>query len=138
MVETACIAQLRQELPRLLRERPEVRYELWGMMLEAFPSRQEFVGLLEEMRASREYTNHRFEEMRQDMNSRFEAVDRRFEAVITQLRRHGDELQRQRRQLRDVALQVSSLGSRVGYGLEHVVREDEGTWGEIPCTRGDD
>jgi hypothetical protein len=141
MVETAFIEQLRQALPQLLRERPEVRYELWGMMLEAFPSRQEFADLLEEMRASRQDTNRRFEEMRQDMNSRFEVVDRRFEemrqdmnsrfeavdqrfeAVITQLRRHGDELQRQGRQLRDVALQVSSLGSRVGYGLEHVVRE---------------
>jgi hypothetical protein len=81
MVETAFIEQLRQELPRLLRERPEVRYEIWGMMLEAFPSRQEFVDLLEEMRASREDTNRRFAEIRQDMNSRFEAVDRRFEVV---------------------------------------------------------
>jgi hypothetical protein len=145
MVETAFIEQLRQELPRLLRERPEVRYELWGMMLEAFPSRQEFVDLLEEMRASREDTNRRFEEMRQDTNShfeemrqdmnsrfeemrqdtnsRFEAVDRRFEAITTELRRHGDELQHLGRQLRDVTLQVSSLGSRVGYGLEHIVRE---------------
>jgi hypothetical protein len=156
MVETAFIDQLRQELPRLLRERPEVRYELWGMMLEAFPSRQEFMDLLEEVRASREesnrhfeamrqesnrrfeeareQSNRHFEEMRQDMNSRFEAVDQRFvemrqdmnsrfEVVTTTLRRQGDELQRQGRQLRELTLQVSSLGSRVGYGLEHVVRE---------------
>ena len=92
MADTAFIEQLRQELPRLLREHPEVRHELWGIMLEAFPSRQEFMAFLEEMRAFREDTNRRFEELRQDMNrrfeelrqdmnSRFEAVDRRFEAV---------------------------------------------------------
>jgi hypothetical protein len=78
MVETAFIEQLRQALPQLLWERPEVRYELWGMMLEASPSRQEFMDLLEEMRASRQDANsrfeaadRRFEEMRQDANSRF-------------------------------------------------------------------
>jgi hypothetical protein len=92
MADTAFIEQLRQELPRLLREHPEVRHELWGIMLEAFPSRQEFMAFLEEMRAFREDTNRRFEELRQDMNSHFEelrqdmnshfeAVDRRFEAV---------------------------------------------------------
>ena len=130
MAETTFIDQLRQELPRLLREHPEVRHELWGLMLEVFPSRQEFMELLEEMRASREESNRRFEELRQDMNSRFEAVDRRFEAVdqrfevvTTELRRHGDELQRLGRQLRELTLQVSSLGGRVGYGLEHIVRE---------------
>ena len=85
-------------------------------MLEAFPARQEFMDLLEEMRASREENNRRFEEIRQDMNSRFEVV-------TTELRRQGDELHRLGRQLRDLTLQVSSLGSRVGYGLEHVVRE---------------
>ena len=90
--------------------------------------------MLEETRASREESNRRFEEMRQDMNSRFAAVDQRFvemrqdmnsrfEVVTTELRRQGDELHRQGRQLRELTLQVSSLGSRVGYGLEHVVRE---------------
>ena len=127
MAETTFIEQLRQELPRLLRERPEVRYELWGMMLEAFPSRQEFMDLLEEMRASREESNRRFEEMRQESNQRFEEMrqdmNSRFEVVTTELRRQGDELHRLGQQLRDLTLQVSSLGSRVGYGLEHVVRE---------------
>ena len=81
MAGTEFIEQLRRDLPTLLREHPEVRHELWGMMLEAFPSRQEFMALLDEMRAMREDTNRRFEELRQDMNRRFEAVDRRFEAV---------------------------------------------------------
>ena len=129
MAETEFIEQLRRDLPTLLREHPEVRHELWGMMLEAFPSRQEFMALLDEMRAMREDTNRRFEELRQDMNrrfeavdrrfeaidSRFEAVDRRFEAVIEELRDHS-------RQLRDVNIHLSALGGRVGYGLENMVK----------------
>jgi hypothetical protein len=40
------------------------------MMLEAFPSRQEFMGLLEELRA-----------LREDSNRRFEVIDRRFQEL---------------------------------------------------------
>jgi hypothetical protein len=155
MAEAEFIEQLRRELPRLLRERPEVRHELWGLMLEAFPSRQEFLELLQEMRAFREDTNRRFEELRQDMerrfeelrqdmerrfeavdrrfeavdrrfeavDRRFEAIDRRFEAIIEQLRDHGQQLHDHGRLLRDLHIQMSALGSRVGYGLEQVVRE---------------
>lgn len=144
MADTELIEQLRRELPRLLREHPEVRHELWGIMLEAFPSRQEFMTLLEEMRALREDSNRRFEamdrrfeaidrrfeEMRADMNRRFEAVDRhfeavdrRFEVVIEELRKHGEELRSQGRQMRELNLHMSSLGGRVGYGLEHIVQE---------------
>jgi hypothetical protein len=39
MADAEFIEQLRQNLPRLLREHPEVRHEIWGIMLEAFPSR---------------------------------------------------------------------------------------------------
>ena len=59
---------LRTELPRVLRDHPEVRHEVWGIMLEAFPSRQEFAQILAELRAFRE------------------DADRRFEAVIAELR----------------------------------------------------
>ena len=44
---------LKTELPLMLREYPESRYEIWGMMLETFPSRQEFAGMNEALRASR-------------------------------------------------------------------------------------
>jgi hypothetical protein len=88
MAESTFIEQLRQTLPRLLQEHPEVRHEVWGLMLEAFPARQEFLTLLEEIRAARQETNQRFEAadrrfeaLRQDMNQRFEAADRRFEAL---------------------------------------------------------
>ncbi len=36
---------------------PEVRYELRGMMLEAFPSRDEFNQLLDELRQHRKESN---------------------------------------------------------------------------------
>ena len=54
MADAELIEQLRRALPQLLREHPEVRHELWGLMLEAFPSRQEFLAFLEELRALRE------------------------------------------------------------------------------------
>jgi hypothetical protein len=81
MADMELMEQLRRDLPALLREHPEVRHELWGIMLEAFPSRQEFMALLDEMRAMREDSNRRYDELRRDMNTRFEAADRRFEAL---------------------------------------------------------
>jgi hypothetical protein len=129
MADAEFIEQLRQNLPRLLREHPEVRHELWGIMLEAFPSRQEFMELLQEMRAFREDTNRRFEELRQDMDRRFEAIDRRFEAVdrrfeaiIEELRSHREQLDDMGRELREMRIGLSSLGIRVGYGLERAIQ----------------
>jgi hypothetical protein len=129
MADAAFMEQLRQNLPRLLREHPEVRHELWGIMLEAFPSRQEFMELLQEMRAFREDTNRRFEELRQDMDRRFEAVerrfeaiDRRFEAIIEELRSHREQIDNMGRELREMRIGFSSLGIRVGTGLERAIQ----------------
>jgi len=139
MADAEFIEQLRRNLPRLLREHPEVRHELWGIMLEVFPSRQEFMELLQEMRAFREDTNRRFEELRQDMDRRFEelrqdmdrrfeavdrrfeAIDRRFEAIIAELRNHSQQLDDLRQQFREMRVGMSSLGIRVGYGLEQAI-----------------
>jgi hypothetical protein len=121
MADAEFIEQLRQNLPRLLREYPEVRHELWGIMLEAFPSRQEFMELLQEMRAFREDTNRRFQELREHMDRRFEAVDRRFEAIIEELRRHGQQISDMQQELREMRVGLSSLGIRVGDGLEEAI-----------------
>ncbi len=107
MAESDLLERLRTELPRLLREHPEVRHEVWGLRLEAFPSREEFARLLDEVRVLREdFRRHadetaarfaamdrRFEELRADMNQRFEAVDRRFEAVLEALGSHREQLE---------------------------------------------
>jgi hypothetical protein len=122
MADADFIEQLRRNLPRLLREHPEVRHELWGIMLEAFPSRQEFMELLQEMRAFREDTNRHFEELRQDMDRRFEAIDRRFEAIIEELRSHRAQIDNMGRELREVRIGLSSLGIRVGTGLERAIQ----------------
>jgi hypothetical protein len=136
MADAEFIEQLRQNLPRLLREHPEVRHELWGIMLEAFPSRQEFMELLQEMRAFREDTNRHFEELRQDMDRRFEAVerrfeavdrrfeavDRRFEAIIEELRSHREQIDNMGRELREMRIGFSSLGIRIGTGLERAIQ----------------
>jgi hypothetical protein len=151
MADAELIEQLRRVLPQLLREHPEVRYELWGLMLEAFPSRQELLAFLEELRALREESNRRFEGLQheiaqrfeavdqrfetllREMNQRFEAVDRRFEAVDqrfeTLLREMNQRFEAVDRrfegvfaELREQRLHLSALGARVGRGLEFIVK----------------
>jgi hypothetical protein len=80
MADAELIEKLRRALPQLLREHPEVRHELCRLMLEAFLSRQEFLGFLEELCAMQEESNRGFEGLQHDIAQRFEAVDRRFEA----------------------------------------------------------
>jgi hypothetical protein len=151
MADMELMDQLRRDLPALLREHPEVRHELWGIMLEAFPSRQEFMALLDEMRAMREDSNRRYDELRRDMNARFEAADRRFEAMQHDMNtrfeavdrrfeamQHDmntrfeavdrrfeaiiEELRSHGRQLRELNIHLSALGGRVGHGLEDMVK----------------
>lgn len=132
---------LQTELPRLLREHPEARHELWGIMLEAFPSRQEFNALLEELRAFRRDTDQRFAavdqrfeelttEMRQgvqefhafreETNQRFEAVDQRFVAVDQRF----DELTTEMRQgFQNLHKAIDRLGARWGIRNESLFRQ---------------
>jgi hypothetical protein len=102
---------IRTNLPRLLRDRPELRHEVAGILAEAFPSRQEFGEMLGELRALREdfrrhaeETDRRFEAI----DRRFETVDRRFEALI--------------QEMRGMRLEISALSGRLGYGLETIVQ----------------
>jgi hypothetical protein len=94
MADAELIEQLRRALPRLLREHPEVRHELWGMMLEAFPSRQEFMAFLEELRALREESNRRFEGLQVEIAQRFEAMDQRFEMLLGQMNQRFEAVDR--------------------------------------------
>jgi hypothetical protein len=147
MAESDLLERLRTELPRLLREHPEVRHELWGLMLEAFPSRQEFLELLQEVRASREAASRQFEELRADMDrrfqelrldldrrfeavdkrfeavdKRFEAVDKRFEAVDKRFEAVDKRFQGVLAEMREQRLHLAALGGRVGRGLEDIVK----------------
>lgn len=104
MSEEQLFDLIRTALPRLLREHPEFRHEVAGILAEVFPTRQEFGEMLAEIRALREdFSRHAEETAR-----RFEAVDRRFEELI--------------RETRGIRLEVATLSGRLGYGLEHIVQ----------------
>jgi len=92
--------RLRRELPRLLREDSTLRRELQEVLQDVFPSRTELV----ELRALREDFNR----FAQEALRRFEAMDRRFEAIIGELRTQR--------------LHLSRLSGRLGHGLEYLVR----------------
>ncbi len=94
MADAELIEQLRRVLPQLLREHPEVRYELWGLMLEAFPSRQELLAFLEELRALREESNRRFEGLQHEIAQRFEVVDQRFETLLREMTQRFEAVDR--------------------------------------------
>jgi hypothetical protein len=118
---------LKTELPRLLREHPESRHELWGLMLESFPSREEFTALLEELRAFREDSNWRFEQQaaelrafREDSNRRFEAIDQRFEEVD---RRFESLESRMEAGFLELHRAIDRLGARWGIRNESIFRQ---------------
>jgi hypothetical protein len=130
--EDQLLALIRQALPRLLREHPDLRHEVAGILAEAFPTRQEFAEVLGEIRALRqdfqrfaEETVRRFEAMdrRFDaMESRFEAVDRRFEAVDRRFEAVDRRFEGVIQELRSMRLEISALSGRPGYGLETIVQ----------------
>jgi hypothetical protein len=126
MADAELIEQLRRVLPQLLREHPEVRYELWGLMLEAFPSRQELLAFLEELRALREESNRRFEGLQHEIAQRFEAVDQRFETLLREMNQRFEAADRRFEglfaELREQRLHLSALGARVGRGLESIMK----------------
>jgi hypothetical protein len=101
-----------KSLPMLLKERPELRTEIYEIISDEFVRRSEFYeymkksddrfeSLLQELKAFREDTNRRFEavdkrfeEQREDMNRRFEAVDKRFEELRGDMERRFEEVYR--------------------------------------------
>ena len=126
MADAELIEQLRRVLPQLLREHPEVRYELWGLMLEAFPSRQELLAFLEELRALREESNRRFEGLQHEIAQRFEAVDQRFETLLREMTQRFEAVDRRFEgvidELREQRVHLAAIGGRVGHGLEFLVK----------------
>lgn len=102
--EEVLLDLIRSNLPRLLREHPELRHEVAGILAEVFPTRQEFGEVLAEIRALRED----FQRFAEETGRRFEAIDRRFEALIGQMR--------------SMRVEISALSGRLGYGLETLVQ----------------
>jgi len=71
-------------LPKLLKEHPELRYEIVGILAESFVTKSDTAVLLEELKKLREDFNRKADEDSrrfEAIDKRFEAVDRRFEAI---------------------------------------------------------
>jgi len=85
---------LKTELPRLLREHPESRHGIWGLMLESFPSRQEFTVLHQGLRDFREDTDRRFESLGGQMHEGFQAARQERQDLGGQIAEVREDLER--------------------------------------------
>ena len=122
-----------KSLPALLKEHPALRTEIYEILSDEFVRKSEFYeymeksderfeSLLQELRAFREDTNRRFEEMREDTNRRFEEMredtNRRFEEVY----RRFDKVDTDFKDLKDwVGIVVGGFQRRAGRNLEDAV-----------------
>jgi len=123
--EERMIALIRTALPHLLRDSPEFRHEVAGILAEVFPTRQEFGEMVGEIRGLREDFRRHAEEIArrfEAMDRRFEAVDRRFEAVDRRFEAVDRRFEELIREMRGIRLEVSALSGRLGYGLERIVQ----------------
>jgi hypothetical protein len=116
-----------EELPKILKEHPEVKVELWNMLSGVFASREQtedrFEKILKEIQQQREEANKRFEEH----DKRFEKHDRRFEKHDRRFEKHDrrfEELLKEIRRVdRRIDRTIGALGARWGVSTEHAFRE---------------
>jgi len=118
-----------KSLPRILKEKPQIRWEIYEILSQEFlrktefyeymkKSNEKFEKIFQELRSLREDSNRRFEEinrrfeeMRKDMDLRFEEVYRRFDKVDSDFK-----------DLKDwVGIVVGGFQRRAGRNLEETV-----------------
>ena len=137
------IKLIHEELPRILKENPEVRIVLWNILSSTFASREQtedrFEKLLNEIRIQREEANKRFEEHDrgfEEFQKRFEEHDRRFEEFQKRFEEHDrrfEELLKEIRRVdRGIDRTIGALGARWGISSEHAFQggnevSDKGT-----------
>jgi len=141
-----------EELPRIIREHPEVKVELWNILSGVFAPKEEtedrFEKLLKEIQRQREESNKRFEEHQrrfEENQKRFEEHDREFNALWSEVRALREESNRRfeehqkrfeehqkrfeemlneiRRVDRRIDRTIGALGARWGISTEHTFRE---------------
>jgi len=112
---------LRTELPRLLHEYPETRYEIWDLMLEVFPAREETNRLLGEIQALREASDRHVAERHQQ----FEQVDQRFESLETRME-SGFQAVRQ-----DLGADIQAVRQDLGADIQAVRHEMESGFQDV-------
>ena len=111
-----------KSLPMLLKERPELRTEIYEIISDEFVRRSEFY---EYMKKSDERFERLLQELRafrEDTNRRFEAVDKRFEEMREDTNRRFDKVDRDSKDLKDwVGIVVGGFQRRAGRNLEDAV-----------------
>ena len=127
--EMATAEEVIKSLPGLLKERPELRWEIYRIISDEFVRRDEFYEymkrsderferLFNELRESREESNRRFEAMREESERRFEAMERRFETID----RRFEAMERRFDNLEDwVGIVVGGFQRRAGRKLEDAI-----------------
>jgi Uncharacterized conserved protein containing a coiled-coil domain len=81
-----------------------------------------------------EEVDKRFEALISEMNRRFEEVDKRFEALISEMNRRFEEVDKRfeemdkrfeaiLEQIREIRVELAGLGGRLGRGFEDLVRQ---------------
>lgn len=141
------IAVITQEIPRLISEHPEVRYELIGVMSEVFVKKDEHTEILTEIKALREASNRHTQEinrntqelkaLREDFNAmsqQIKEISQQIKALYEIADRHTQELKALRedfhdfrkyteRKFRDLDNKIVGLGARWGIMSEESFRE---------------
>ncbi len=99
-----------EQLPAIIKKRPEVKLIIWEMLSEKFASKDKtedrFEKLLERIRIQEERSDRKFEEQ----NRKF---DRKFERLLNEIRNVDRRIDRT----------IGALGARWGLSTEHAFRQ---------------
>lgn len=90
-----------EKLPELLKQTPQLRYQIYDLLAETFVRRDELTRILDELRAQREASDRRFAAQAEQIRQGFERMDERFKRIDDR---------------------ISALGSRRGIQTEEAVR----------------
>lgn len=143
MTEEELKAFIVKELPRIIAEHPEIKYEILGLVTESFVKKDDFKAVLDEIRLLREDFNRRFEEHSRRLEEHSRRLDehsRRIEELtqaIVGLREdfnkgfeeHSRRIEEHSRRIEELSSafwalkkSVDTIGSRWGIFVEDVFR----------------
>ncbi|MHA1732593.1 MAG: hypothetical protein ACTSU5_11670 [Promethearchaeota archaeon] len=104
------IDELLQILPRLIRENDTVKGAIITALSGVVATRDDIKELIAEMDKRFEAVDRRFEALQKEMDRRFEAVDRRFEALQKEMDRRFEAVDRR---FEAIELQLHALTEKV-------------------------
>jgi hypothetical protein len=111
-----------KSLPMLLKEHPELRTEIYGIISDEFVRRGEFYDYMKKSDERFESLLQELRAFREDTNRRFEAVDKRFEELREDTNRRFDKVDSDSKDLKDwVGIVVGGFQRQAGRNLEDAV-----------------